>query len=292
MEYTGRVFRPPSEARSLIIQATLGCSHNKCRFCDMYKEKAFRIRTNKEILGDFAEAREITGPVRRIFLADGDALIIPYKQMAGLLDGIRRIYPEAERISCYASPKSVLNKTPEQLKDLKDRGLTLAYLGLESGDDEVLRHINKGNTAAEIVKAGQMLKEAGIKVSVTAISGIGGTKRWQEHAIATGQALSAMKPDYIGLLTFRVEGQAPMVKEVAQGKFTMLTPEQIAAETRLMLDHLDSEGTVFRANHVSNYVNLAGTLNRDIPAMKKQLDAALAGRVPFKSEYLRNIDVR
>lgn len=291
MQYTGRVFRPPSEANSLIIQATIGCSHNKCRFCDMYKEKCFRIRPTAEIVADLEEMHILVPHVRRIFLADGDALIMKTSQMLEILEAIHRLFPDCERVTCYASPKSILTKSVPELKLLRENGLKMVYLGLESGDDGVLTHVNKGSTAAEIVKAGQMVKQAGIKLSVTAVSGLGGTERWREHAVNTGKAFSAMNPDYIGLLTFRVEGQAPMVEEVERGAFTMLDPYQVMAETRLMLEHLDSPGSVFRANHISNYVNLAGTLNRDKDKLIAQIDSALEGKTPFKSEVLRNWDV-
>ncbi len=292
MNYEGRVFRPPSEAYSLIIQATVGCSHNACRFCDMYKEKRFHIRPLEAILEDLREARSFYPSIHRIFLADGDALVMRQAHLITILKTISQLFPECERVACYASPKSLGTKDDDQLAELHSLGLTMAYMGLESGDDGVLTHVNKGASAADMITGGKRIRQAGIALSVTAISGLGGTAHWQDHAIHTAEALSAMNPDYIGLLTLRLEGQAPMVEEVAKRDFTMLTPIQVAAETRLLLSHMDSPGSVLRANHISNYVNLAGTLNADIPQLLATLDAALEGQIPFKSEAARYWDVR
>lgn len=292
MRYEGRVFRPPSEAYSLIIQATVGCSHNKCRFCDMYKEKSFHVRPLEDVIEDLKGAREAYGPVSRIFLADGDALVRRFSDLEAILVAIQEIFPECGRVTSYGSPRSILIKTPEQLRTLRTLGLKMIYMGLESGSDAILSHVNKGETAGEIIKAGRIVREAGMKLSVTAISGLGGKARWQEHAVKTAEALNAMNPEYIGLLTFRLEGQAPMIPEVERGDFQMLTPIEVARETLLMMEHLDSPGSVFRSNHISNYINLSGTLNQDKPRMLAELHEALGGRVAFKSEEMRNWDLK
>lgn len=286
MRYEGRVFRPPSEAYSLIVQATIGCSHNKCAFCEMYKEKQFRMRPTAEVLEDLAMARAAYRRVERIFLADGDALMIPQPRLLEILEYIANTFPECSRVGIYASPKSLQVKSEEDLSQLKQAGLGIVYLGLESGSEAVLARMNKGATAAEIVAGGRKAKAAGLTLSVTAISGLGGRENWQEHAVDTAKALSAMQPEYIGLLTLLVEPGTPLAHWVAEGSFTPLTPYEIAAETRLMLEHLDSEGSVFRSNHASNYVALAGTLNADRPAMIEKLDRALEGG-RFRSESAR-----
>ena len=286
MRYEGRVFRPPSEAYSLIVQATIGCSHNKCAFCEMYKEKQFRMRPTAEVLEDLAMARAAYRRVERIFLADGDALMIPQPRLLEMLEYITNTFPECSRVGIYASPKSLQVKSEEDLSQLKQAGLGIVYLGLESGSEAVLARMNKGATAAEIVAGGRKAKAAGLTLSVTAISGLGGRENWQEHAVDTAKALSAMQPEYIGLLTLLVEPGTPLAHWVAEGSFTPLTPYEIAAETRLMLEHLDSEGSVFRSNHASNYVALAGTLNADRPAMIEKLDRALEGG-RFRSESAR-----
>jgi len=286
MRYFGRVFRPPSEAYSLIIQATIGCSHNKCAFCEMYKEKQFRIRPTAEVLEDLDMARAAYGRVERIFLADGDAMMIPQPRLLEILDHIKKTFPECKRVGIYASPTSLKIKTAEELAQLKEAGIGIAYLGLESGCEEVLARMNKGATAAEIVEAGLKVKAAGIALSVTAISGLGGKENWQAHAVDTAKALSAMKPEYIGLLTLLVEPGTPLHDWVNKGSFTPLSPREVACETRLMLEHLDSEGSVFRSNHASNYVALAGNLNADRAALLEKLDRALEGD-RFRSEMAR-----
>lgn len=285
--YEGRVFRPPSEAYSLIVQATIGCSHNHCTFCDMYKEKRFRVRRLEEVKADFDLARAAYQRVERIFLADGDALMCPAAHLAEILRYIREKFPECERVTSYGSPKSILVKTQEELNELHELGLEMVYLGLESGSDEVLRRVNKGETAAEIVRAGQMVKAAGMKLSVTAIAGLGSLERSEEHAVQTARALSEMKPEYIGLLTLLFELPTPLMRDWEEGRFYLMEPVEIAAETLTLLENIDSEGSVFRANHASNYVNLAGTLNRDRESMCARLREALAGKVRFRSEAFR-----
>ena len=286
MRYEGRVFRPPSEAYSLIVQVTVGCSHNKCTFCDMYKEKRFHLRKLEDVLEDFNIARRQYRYIERVFLADGDALIRKTEDLAVILKHIRKIIPECRRVTSYGSPKSILTKSPEDLALLHSLGLEMIYLGLESGNEQELEHINKGVTEEEIVRAGQMVKDDGMKLSVTAISGLGGTEMWKEHAIDTAKAFSRMKPDYIGLLTLMFEGDVPLRRECEEGKFHLLTAPQVAKETLLMLEHIDSEGSVFRSNHASNYLTLKGTLNRDREAMCEQIRTALE-RGGYKKEYFR-----
>ena len=286
MRYEGRVFRPPSEAYSLIVQVTVGCSHNKCTFCDMYKEKRVHLRKLEDVLEDFNIARRQYRYIERVFLADGDALIRKTEDLAVILKHIRKIIPECQRVTSYGSPKSILTKSPEDLALLHSLGLEMIYLGLESGNEQVLKHINKGVTVEDIVRAGQMVKDAGMKLSVTAISGLGGTEMWKEHAIDTAKAFSRMKPDYIGLLTLMFEGDVPLRRECEEGKFHLLTAPQVAKETLLMLEHIDSEGSVFRSNHASNYLTLKGTLNRDREAMCEQIRTALE-RGGYKKEYFR-----
>ena len=279
-EYEGRVFRPPSEAYSLIVQVTIGCSHNKCTFCDMYKEKRFRVRKLEDVKADFDEARRMYRRVDRIFLADGDALMCRPEHMAEILRYIKKLFPECERVTSYGSPASILCKKQEDLNLLHELGLEMIYLGLESGSDEVLRRVNKGETADEIVRAGLMVKEAGI-------AGLGSLELSEEHAVKTAEALSRMKPEYIGLLTLLFELPTPLMRDWQEGRFYLMNPIEIAHETLILLEHIDSEGSIFRANHASNYVNLAGTLNRDRDAMCQRLRQALEGKVKFRSEAFR-----
>lgn len=287
MRYFGSVYRPPSEARSLIVQVTYGCSHNTCAFCSMYKAKKFILRPMEEILEDFRLARQAYSKVGRIFLADGDALIRPAADLEKILENIAELFPECQRVTCYASPSSIHKRTPEELKRLRERNLTMVYMGLESGCDEVLKRMRKGHTAADIVAAGQKINAAGIDLSVTAISGLGGVELWREHAMDTAAALSAMKPAYIGLLTLMVEPGTPLFDWVQKGEFHLLDSRQVLEETALLVAQLDCEGAVFRMNHASNYLTLKGTLNEDKQALLQRIHSAMSGRTDLRPEYFR-----
>ncbi|NLU23326.1 MAG: B12-binding domain-containing radical SAM protein [Clostridiales bacterium] len=286
MRYKGKVYRPPSEAYSLIVQVTYGCSHNRCAFCDMYDDKHFAMRPMAEILEDFQLARASYQNVRRVFLADGDALARRTEELVQILETVYRLFPECERVTCYASPGSIRVKTPEELMLLRTKGLVMVYMGLESGCDAVLEKMDKGHDAATIIAMGQKVRQSGIALSVTAISGLGSTEYLQEHAIRTAEALSAINPEYIGLLTLMVESGTPLEKWVQEGSFKVLHPVEVLQETELFLGHIDSEGSVFRMNHASNYLSLRGTLNRDREAMLAQVRQGLAGH-GLRSEYMR-----
>ena len=289
MRYEGRVFRPPSEARSLIVQATVGCSHNKCNFCDMYKEKAFHIPPMERVLEDLRLGRQYYRQVDKLFIADGDALIRRTEDWRLMLETIARLFPECRSVNVYGSPRSILLKSPEDLRLLKSLGLDIVYLGLESGNDEILARMNKGVSADQIIAAGQKVKAAGLRLSVTAISGLGGQALWREHARDTGLALSRTRPDFIGLLTLLPEGDTPLCRWIAEGSFALLSPRQILEETRLLVENLDAPAAVFRANHASNYLALAGTLNQDKAALLARLDQGLAGQARLKGEAFRGL---
>ena len=287
MRYKGKVYRPPSEAYSLIVQVTYGCSHNRCAFCDMYDDKHFSLRPMAEIREDLELARRVYRRVDRIFLADGDALIRPTGDLVEILGLVYGLFPECERVTCYASPASLQVKSEDDLRLLHERGLKMVYMGLESGCDAVLTRMRKGHDAAAIVAAGQKARRCGLALSVTAISGLGSVELWREHAVDTARAVSEMNPDYLGLLTLMVESGTPLETWVKDGSFTLLTAPEVLKETELFLRHVDSEGTVFRANHASNYLTLKGTLNGDRDALLSQLAAALEGQRDLKPEFLR-----
>ena len=287
MRYKGKVYRPPSEAYSLIVQVTYGCSHNRCAFCDMYDDKHFAMRPMAEIREDFELARRVYKRVERVFLADGDALMRKTADLIEILGLIYGLFPECERVSCYASPASLQVKSEDELRMLRARGLQMVYMGLESGCDAVLTRMQKGHDAAAIVAAGQRARRCGFALSVTAISGLGSVALWRQHAMDTARAVSEMKPEYLGLLTLMVEPGTPLKGWVRNGEFTLLSPLEVLKETELFLQQVDSEGTVFRANHASNYLTLKGTLNGDREALSGQIAAALAGRRDLKPEFLR-----
>lgn len=283
------VYRPPSEAYSLIIQVTIGCSQNDCIFCSMYKAKEFRVRPMEDILLDFDMARETYASVRKIFLADGDALMCKTEDLIQILKYIKDKFPECQQVTTYASPRSVLVKDVEELKQLQQHGLSMVYMGLESGNEKVLEYMKKKATKEEIIEAANRIHEARIKLSVTAISGLGGRSLWKEHAVDTGKVFSEMKPEYAALLTLMVEEGTPLKQKVETGEFELLSAYDILFETKLLLEHFQSPGTVFRSNHASNYVNLAGTLDDDTPRLLAQLDEAIEGNIALKSEWMRGL---
>ena len=289
MRYYGSVYRPPSEAYSLIVQVTYGCSHNTCAFCGMYKEKRFALRPLAEVLEDFRLARQYYRNVGRIFLADGDALVRKVSDLVTILDTIRELFPECERVSSYASPTSLQIRTDEELQLLRDKGLTLLYMGLESGCDDVLKLMRKGHSSAEIVACGQKVKRNGIGLSITAITGLGGPELMEAHAVDTAKALNAMNPEYIGILTLVVEDGTPLQDWVREGKFRLLTPAQVLQETKLMVESFDSPGSVFRMNHASNYLSLKGTLNEDKEAMLAQIRRAERHMETLRPEGWRQV---
>lgn len=275
MRYEGVVYRPPSEARSLIVQVTIGCAHNTCTFCNMYKAKDFRVRKMEEIMADLQAAHDSYGAyVRRVFLADGDALVMKTEDLLTILSAVKRLFPAADRVASYGTADDILRKTEEELKQLREAGLGIVYVGAESGDNGILEYIHKGVTAEEVIAAGQKLKRCGIQTSVTLISGLGGRGRVEQHALSCAKLISAMNPEYASFLTLRLYEGTPMYDDVVEGRFVRITADEIADEMKIFLDNVDSPGTVFRTNHASNYVVLAGTLNEDIPAMQKTLEEA------------------
>lgn len=278
MRYEGMIYRPPSEAYSLILQVTVGCSHNGCIFCSMYKNKRFHIRRLKDVLEDLAEARMVYHHVEKIFLADGDALICPINYLKTVLEFIQTNFPECRQVTSYASPRSIILKTTEELKQLYQMGLSMVYMGLESGNADVLEFIRKGASPGEMIKAAKKIHDASIRLSVTAISGLGGKRLWREHAEDTGKILSKMKPEYTGLLTLMVEKHTPLFNEIKRGNFQLMSPYDVLLETKEMLQNMDCPGCVFRSNHASNYVNLRGTLNEDKEKMIAELEEAIQGK--------------
>jgi len=255
MRYEGVVIRPPSEAGSLILQVTLGCSHNRCTFCSAYKAKKFRIR-------DFDEIREdidgVAGKrhVRRVFLADGDALIVPRRMMMPVIDHLNESFPNLERIGMYANAKSVLKRTPEELRELADHGLGIVYLGLESGDEEVLMQVKKGVGPEKMIEAAQRIRDAGILLSVTVLLGLAGREGSERHAQATGEVLTRMDPDYIGALTLMIVPGCSLYDDYMNGTFTVPDPMESLRELAGIIEHTDVTDCLFTSNHASNYLPL------------------------------------
>jgi len=287
MRYEGNVYRPPSEAYSLIVQATIGCAHNTCAFCSMYKDKTFRARPTGDVIKDLREARGLYHRIERVFLADGDALVLANGKLLTLLAEIKSLFPECGRVSIYGTPQDALRKTPEELRALAGAGLGIIYLGAESGDDEVLRRIEKGATADEIITAVRKVEDAGLAASVTFISGLGGAGLSERHAIGCARVITEAAPSYAALLTLLLEPGAPMYGDLQSGRFEFMPPEQIAEETMQLLERARPEkDCVFRSNHASNYVPLKGVLPRDNDRLITTLRAALADGA-FKNDRFR-----
>lgn len=275
LHYEGTIWRPPSEAGSLIVQATIGCAHNQCTFCTMYKDKKFRIRSVEEIKQDIAYAGKIYGrQIRKLFLADGDALSMPTEDLLSVVAYAKEQMPWLISVSSYGTALDVIHKGENQLKKLKEAGLSMVYMGAESGDETILKEIRKGITKQQLIEAGKLLKQAGVLNSLTLISGLGGRKLLKEHAINSAYLISEIKPEYLGFLTLMIEEEAVLYKKIKAGEMELLHPEDVMEEMRLFLEHVDSEGTVFRSNHASNYVMLKGTLNKDRNLMLAQVKKA------------------
>ena len=273
----------------MIVQVTIGCFHNQCTFCSMYKDKKFRIRSMEEIKADLIGEVKYAPYVKRVFLADGNALTMPTEELLVILQWIKEYYPKCQRVGVYAAPKDVLRKSPEELKMLQEAGVGIAYLGLESGSAEILRAVKKGVTPEQMVEAAHKLKNAGIPLSVTQISGLGGQNHIEEHALRSAEILNQMQPDYLGLLTLLVEPGTEMFDLVEQGVFKLLRPEEVIQETYLLLQNLKLEHCVFRSNHASNYYALAGTLPIDQESLLQQLEALSQEKHSDQEEWFRRL---
>ena len=287
MHYEGHIIRPPSEANSILLQVTVGCSHNKCSFCGTYKGRRFRIKDDAVIMEDIAFAASYCKRQRRVFLCDGDALIIPQKRLMNILLQIKRQMPWITRVGVYANAKSLKMKTPEELRELKANGLGIAYMGLETGDDITLKEMNKGASADTMIRMGQKAKAAGIKLSITVILGIAGKRRSHIHARETGRVLSAIDPEYVGALSLMLIPGTALYQDYKSGKFHLLEPDEMLNELKSMIAATTLSKGLFHANHASNYLPIKARLPKDKEATLKIIEQALAGNLPLKPEYLR-----
>ena len=288
MRYEGNIYRPPSEAYSLIVQVTVGCTHNKCTFCSMYKDKKFHIRKLEDVLEDLAWARKAYPRVDRIFLCDGDALCLSNSRLLPILSYIKENFPECERVTVYGRANDALKKTDEELRELYEAGITMVYIGAESGSEKVLKDINKGETRQQIIDGVKKIEASGMMASVTFISGLAGRAGWREHAIETGKMISEMSPSYVALLTLLVDPSVPMAKDIESGKMELLSAEEVMAETLLMLQNTEvTKKCVFRSNHASNYLSLKGNLPDDREAMMDLIRKAMSDDRLLKDERFR-----
>ena len=288
MRYEGDIYRPPSEAYSLLVQVTIGCTHNKCTFCKMFKDKKFRVRNIEEVFEDLAWARKRYSRVERMFLCDGDALALSNKRLMPILKYISDNFPECERVTIYGRATDILKKTDEEMRELYEAGLTMVYIGAESGSDKVLKDICKGETRQQLIDGVKKIEACGMQASVTFISGLAGKDGWEDHAVQTGTMISEMQPSYVGLLTLIVEPTVPMYEDIESGKLKLLSPDEVMAETLLMLENTNvTKKCVFRSNHASNYVSLRGDLPEDKEKMMNTLRKALKNHDRLRDERFR-----
>lgn len=292
IHYEGSIYRPPSEARSLILQATIGCSHNQCAFCVAYQQKCFRARPEEELFKEIDWVAGAMPEVRRVFLADGDALVLSTERLVPILERLYGKLANLERVTIYGSPQNLLHKSVADLKRLRQAGLTMVYYGIESGDDEVLERIRKGATAEEIIAAGLKARQAGIDLSATVILGLGGPDLSARHAQGTAGVLSAIAPRYASALTLMVEPRRPSFQEVfGDPAWRILSHTEILTECRTLLAGIDADGIVFRSNHASNYLSLAGDLQKDRQRLLDEIDEVLSDpdSRQIRPEHLRRL---
>jgi len=276
MRYSGRVIRPPSEADSYILQATFGCSHNRCTFCGTYPDKPFGERPIDDVLEDIALAARHLPETPRVFIADGNALVLPTPHLVTILDALDDAFPLLRRVGIYANARDILAKSDDDLSVLNEKKLQIIYLGLESGSGEVLRRVNKCATAAEMIESVHKAKRAGIRASVIALLGLGGEELSEQHAAETGRVVSAMDPHYLSMLTLMLVPGTPLYKQAEEGSFRLPPPEGLLAELRGVLRNTEGlSRCVFRTNHASNYLPLAGVLSRDTASLLTAIDEAL-----------------
>lgn len=290
MRYEGRLYRPPSEHDAYILQASVGCSWNACVYCDMYRDKTFRIRDLNEVLEDIAQAgREFGGRVRKLFVADGDALIMPLAHWLPILDSAQEAFPRLERVSCYAMAKNVLEKQPSELSALRVAGLKRLYIGPESGDDVTLKRIAKGSTFQEHAEAAYAAHAAGLEISVIAMLGVGGVARSAEHAHETARLVTEMDPEFFAALTTTVIADTPLAQLVKKERFVLPSMSAMFGELRTIVDEARPTRALFRTNHASNYLPLSGTLPQDREPILSRIDAALRGDLALRPEWSRSL---
>jgi radical SAM superfamily enzyme YgiQ (UPF0313 family) len=290
LDYEGSRVRPPSEANSLLLPVTYGCSHNTCTFCGTYSDVKFRIRPLEDIKRDIDKvAKNYSWSLRRVFLENGDAVIAPQRLLVPVLKYLKEKFPNLERIGSYATPQSGLIKSVEQFKELHALGLDIIYLGVETGDEALLKKIDKGATYAQIVEAGRKIKQAGITLSVTVILGLGGVKGSQQHALGTARILTDLDPDFAGALTLMLVPGTPLHQEWEEGKFKLIDPFQSLAELKIIVENSNFTDCFFTANHASNYLPIKARLPKQKAAVLKLINEVLESKdmSRLRPEFIR-----
>lgn len=289
MNYEGNIIRPPSEANSILLQVTVGCSRNRCTFCGSYRSERFRIKPEEVVRQDIAFAASHCRRQRRLFLCDGDALVIPQPRLVAILREVRAQLPWVTRVGSYANARSIGLKSDAELRELRELGLGILYMGLESGDDATLKAIRKGADAATQTAMGRKAIDAGMKLSVTVILGIAGRSRSAVHARRTAAVLSAIDPDYVGALSLMLIPGTPLYEDWRAGAFELPEPDEMLAELRTLIAETRLSQGLFHANHASNYLPIKARLPKDRDAVVALIDRALAGGVALKPEFMRGL---
>jgi len=293
LDYIEPVFRPPSEGRSLILQVTNGCSWNKCTFCEMYtdEQKRFKPQPVDKIDAQLMSLSKAGYPVRRVFLADGDAMALSTRRLKEILQLIKTYYPDVQRVSSYCLPRNLKKKSVEELAELNALGLSLMYIGCESGDDEVLSLVEKGESFDSSLEALTKIKQAGMKSSVMILNGLGGPELSQQHALNSARLMNAAQPDYLSTLVVSFPLGDERYQKNFAGQFRLLTQQELFAEMKTLLQALALEKTIFRSDHASNYLVMKGVLGKDKARLLQQVEMAMhqPGRVPLREEWQRGL---
>lgn len=289
IEYDPPVYRPPGEWRSFLVQATIGCSHNGCTFCGMYKGKKFRIRSMDDIIGDIREAAAFYNQYEKVFLCDGDAIVMKTEDLLEIIGEIKKDFPHCRLISTYAGPRSTLSKTPEELKILQEAGLGRAYLGIETGMEALLQSTNKGVTRAEMLEAGLRLRNAGIDLWGIILIGLGGKPLSMENARETAKIINEMQPNHLSAMNYTPVEGTKLGNQALRGEFQVLGAKESLMETAELIRNLEVSGMHFTSDHASNYLPLKGTLNEDRDKLLRLIDGAIGGTVAVRSEQSRGL---
>jgi radical SAM superfamily enzyme YgiQ (UPF0313 family) len=291
LDYNEPVFRPPSEAYSLILQLTLGCSWNRCAFCEMYSSKKFKVRKEEDVIKEIKEVASESINIKKIFLADGNAMVLSTSKLLNIINEINNSFPRITRISAYALPKDINSKTDAELKQLADAGLKLLYVGIESGDDELLKLINKGETFNSTIDGLQKARKAGIKLSVMILNGLGGKNYSVQHAINSAKAVNQIQPEFLSTLVLSFPYGEDHFKKRFKGDFKALSTIELIEEMKIFIENLELENSVFRSDHASNYLVLKGILNRDKQKFLDDINKVLKspGNASLRPEWMRGL---
>ena len=291
IQYSEPLFRPPSEARSLILQITYGCSWNRCKFCEMYTSKKFQLRKEKEIFDEIDLMAPYSSQIRKVFLADGNAMILSFEKLMRILEKLNATFPKLNRVSIYALPQDLIAKSDSELKTLSEAGLKLIYTGIETGDDELLKLVNKGETSVSTVEGLVKARESGLRLSVMILNGLGGKQYSNQHAINSASVVNSIQPEYLSTLVLSFPYGLDHFKDRFSSDFIEMNKYELISEMGNFIAELELQNTIFRSDHASNYLALKGNLNRDkeklLSGISKVLDNPESSEL--RAEWMRGL---